>query len=249
MKRAPIVQWGTPEPQSYKGILMRANPALHEEAFEVLRGVMAAGCRVIDVGSGQGAFAARLSDAGYAVTSVDKNVADFRADGVEFIAVDFDNAQQVAGFRQSHEGQFDVAIGMEVIEHVENPWEYCRLLLSLVRPGGLVLITTPNVESALSRTTFLFSGLFEHFSTEDYRGSGHINPMTMHELLIIADGVGAQMVSVRTLCQIPWLIASRRITTVLKSCLSAMVRPFMGRSAGGDIICAVLQKPQSGKLE
>lgn len=89
-----------------------------------------------------------------------------------------------------------------------------------------------------------FSGLFEHFSNEDYRGSGHINPMTMHELMIIADGVGAKMLSVRTLCQMPWLTASRRVTTVLTSLVSAMLRPFMGRNAGGDVLCAVLQKPQ-----
>ena len=244
MKRAPLVQWGTPEPQCCKGILIRANPALHEEAFEVFGGIMAAGSSVIDLGSGQGAFAARLSDAAYPVTSVDKIVDDFRADGVTFVAVDFDQPQQVAAFRDDHEGRYDVPIGMEVIEHVENPWEYCRLLSSLVRPGGVVLITTPNVESALSRTTFLFSGLFEHFSNEDYRGSGHINPMTMHELMIIADGVGAKMLSVRTLCQMPWLTASRRVTTVLASLVSAMLRPFMGRNAGGDILCAVLQKPQ-----
>ena len=166
MKREPLVQWGTPEPQCCKGILMRANPALHEEAFEVFGGIMAAGSSVIDVGSGQGAFAARLSDAGYPVTSVDKNVDDFRADGVTFVAVDFDQPQQVAAFRDDHEGRRDVPIGMEVIEHVENPWEYCRLLLSLVRPGGVVLITTPNVESTLSRTTLLFPVFSNIFLTK-----------------------------------------------------------------------------------
>lgn len=221
---------------------MRANPTLHEEAFAVLRGISIGGRRVIDVGSGQGAFAARLGDAGYTVTSVDKNVDDFRAEGVEFVPVDFDSAEQVDAFRKVHGAQYDIAIGMEVIEHVENPWEYCRLLLSLVREDGIVLITTPNVESAYSRMNFFFSGLFDHFSIHDYRSSGHINPLTFHELEIIANGVGARIVSVQTLCKLPWLVVSKRLSTTIKSALATMFGVFMGQRSDGDIICIALQK-------
>lgn len=242
MKRFNVIQWGTPPTLSYKGILMRANPALHEEAFELLRAASQAGSRVIDVGSGQGAFAARLRDNGYTVTAVDKNADDFRAEGVEFIRLDFDIAHQVDAFKSSHRGQYDIAVGMEVIEHVENPWEYCRFMLSLVRPGGVVLLTTPNSESIQSRVEFLFSGLFAHFNKSDYLGSGHINPLTFHELQLIADGVGARIIDAKTICILPWLVISRRFSSVLKSVLALLLRPFAGKNARGDIICFVLQR-------
>lgn len=239
-----VIQWGTPQPASYKGILMRANPGLHQEAFALLQKINLRGDNIVDVGAGQGAFSARLADAGYSITAVDKNVEDFRAPGVNFLPVDFDIATEVAAFTAHNHEKFDAAIGMEVIEHVENPWEYCRFLLSLVRPGGVVLITTPNVESVHSRMSFLFSGLFEHFSLADYEGSGHINPLTVHELQLIARGVDAEIVSVQTLCKLPWLIISSKISTMLKSMLSTLLRPFMGAFAGGDIICIVLRKPE-----
>lgn len=239
-----IIQWGTPEPAFYKGILMRANPSLHHEAFALLKKINLHGENIVDVGAGQGAFSARLADAGYSITAVDKNVEDFRAPGVNFLSVNFDIASEVAAFAAHNHEKFDAAIGMEVIEHVENPWEYCRFLLSLVRPGGIVLITTPNVESAHSRINFLFSGLFEHFSLADYEGSGHINPLTVHELQLIAHGIDAEIVSVQTLCKLPWLIISSKISNVLKSMLSTLLRPFMGAFAGGDIVCILLRKPE-----
>lgn len=243
MRQFAIIQLGTPAVGYYNGILMRANPALHEEAFKLLSRVAPAGSRVIDVGSGQGAFAARLSDHGYSVTCVDNNPDDFRAKDVDFIAVDFDVPAQVEDFKKIHHERYDVAVGMEVIEHVENPWEYCRFLLSLVRPGGIVLLTTPNAESAHSRIELLFTGLFAHFNKEDRERSGHINPLTFHEMHVIADGIGAETLEARAICPLPWLIVSRRPSTVLKSLFSSALRPFMGKNARGDIICFVLKKP------
>lgn len=243
MTKAAAIQIGTPPAGYYDGILMRANPRLHEEAFDLLRKVVPAGARVIDVGSGQGAFAARLRDNGYQVTAVDKNPADFKAQGVDFVEVDFDVPAQIENFRAHQLERNDVAIGMEVIEHVENPWEYCRFLLSLVRPGGWVFLTTPNAESIQSRIELLFTGLFSHFSKSDYDLSGHINPLTFHELQLIANGVGAETVEAMPICRLPWLIVSRHPSTMLKSALSSMLRPFLGKRAGGDIICFILRKP------
>jgi 2-polyprenyl-3-methyl-5-hydroxy-6-metoxy-1,4-benzoquinol methylase len=48
------------------------------------------------------------------------------------------------------EGSFDVAIYCEVIEHINNQPEEFRRVWSLLRPGGLLFITTPNFDS-LSR--------------------------------------------------------------------------------------------------
>lgn len=242
MRSTGIIQFGTPSASYYDGILMRANPMLHQEAFALLSELAEAGSRVIDVGCGQGAFAARLRDNGYCVYAVDKNSDDFRAEGVEFVAVDFDNPVEVEQFRAQHGGCYDVAVGMEVIEHVENPWEYCRFLLSLVRPGGTVLLTTPNVESVASRVDFLFTGLFSHFTQNDYATSGHINPLTFHELHIVASGVGAEVIHAGTFCSLPWIVVSRRPSTVLKSVIGSLLRPFMGAEAGGDIICFVLKR-------
>lgn len=238
-----MIQFGTPPLAYYDGILMRANPALHQEAFDLLRAKVRPGANVIDVGSGQGAFAARLRDNGYNVTSVDKNQDDFQAKDVEFVRIDFDIPGEIEGFQEKHRDQYDVAIGMEVIEHVENPWEYTRFLLSLVKPGGVVMMTTPNTESIQSRIEFLLTGIFTHFGQGDYDSSGHINPLTYHELSLICRGVGAEVLDARTICPLPWLIVSRRPSTILRSMLAFLIRPFARQKSKGDIICFILRKP------
>ena len=52
---------------------------------------------------------------------------------------------------------------METIEHLENPRAFVRLLTRLARPGGWVIVTTPNQHSLLSKGTFLLRGQHVHF--------------------------------------------------------------------------------------
>ncbi len=243
-RKLAMIQFGTPPLAYYDGILMRANPMLHQEAFDLLRTRTVPGAQVVDVGSGQGAFAARLRDAGYHVTSIDKNQDDFRAKDIDFVRVDFDSSSDMGTFRKEHGGRYDAAIGMEVIEHVENPWEYVRFLLSLVKPGGIVMITTPNAESVQSRVEFFFTGFFTHFDKSDYEGSGHINPLTFHELFLIGKSAGAEILDAHSICPLPWIIVSKRLSTTIGSILASLFRPFAGKRAKGDIICLILKKPE-----
>lgn len=246
---AGILQWGTPKPGYYNGLLMRAHPRLHEEASSRLRRFALPGAEVIDLGAGQGAFSMRLRDAGYLVTAVDKNVEDFKAEGVNFVDVDFDDVEQVETFRRCNHEKYDVAVGMEVIEHVEDPWSYCRLLLSMVKPGGIVLITTPNPGSILSRVEFLTTGLFLHFDMAGYHWSGHINPVTFHEFELIAKGTEAEILLLESVCSHPWIIVSKRVSTTLKTIFASLFRPFTGPRARGDIICLILKKPVSSHAD
>ncbi len=240
--RSKIVQFGSPKAAYYDGLLMRANPALHDEAMHLLRSFVSSGSTAVDLGSGQGAFSSRLRDNGYDVTAVDKNVEDFKAEGVTFVPLDFDDPAQVDVFRRESLNRYDLAVGMEVIEHVENPWEYCRLLLSMVKPGGIVLITTPNPESALSRVEYLLTGKFLHFDMPDYHESGHINPLTFHELGLILSKLDAEVLALEALCALPWLMVSRKPSVMLKAMLAALMRPFAGPRGRGDIIGLVLRK-------
>jgi len=49
----------------------------------------------------------------------------------------------------------DVVAAVEVIEHLENPRQFVRSLVRLARPGGWVVVTTPNQLSALSLLTLV----------------------------------------------------------------------------------------------
>ena len=50
----------------------------------------------------------------------------------------------------NHAGTYDVVVSLGVIEHVKDPTAQFRHYFRLLRPGGLIFLTTPNVNS-LSR--------------------------------------------------------------------------------------------------
>jgi 2-polyprenyl-3-methyl-5-hydroxy-6-metoxy-1,4-benzoquinol methylase len=62
----------------------------------------------------------------------------------------------------------DVAVAIEVIEHLENPRALVRELVRITKPGGWIAITTPNQLSALSLVTLVWKGQFSAFQATDY---------------------------------------------------------------------------------
>ena len=79
---------------------------------------------------------------------------------------------------------FDLITFTEVVEHVENHRAVLRDIQRVLRPGGLVVISTPNILNLKSRLRFLFFGFWNlfgplHVSASDkYSTGGHINPIS-----------------------------------------------------------------------
>lgn len=100
------------------------------------------GASVLEVGSGLGYFTHALNKAGY------------KADGVEYSDTatnfakkyfgDFYTCGNIEEYAKTHKGQYDVVIATEVIEHVENPISFIGSFLEVLKPGGKIIITTPN---------------------------------------------------------------------------------------------------------
>jgi len=80
---------------------------------------------------------------------------------------------------------FDVVCLVEVIEHVENPWHTIREAKRVLKKGGTLVMTTPNVMNLLSRVTFLLKGRFFCFGVDEFKINHHLNPITWYELEII----------------------------------------------------------------
>jgi 2-polyprenyl-3-methyl-5-hydroxy-6-metoxy-1,4-benzoquinol methylase len=62
----------------------------------------------------------------------------------------------------------DATAAVEVIEHLENPRAFMRELVRVTKPGGWVVVTTPNQLSALSLLTLIAKGRFSAFQDGDY---------------------------------------------------------------------------------
>lgn len=82
------------------------------------------------------------------------------------------------------DGVADVVTAIEVIEHLENPRALMREMTRLARPGGLIVVTTPNQLSLLSLVTLMTCGRFSAFKDSCY--PAHITALLPCDLLRMA---------------------------------------------------------------
>lgn len=89
----------------------------------------------------------------------------------------------------------DVVACVETIEHLENPRLVFRELVRVARAGGLVLVTTPNQLSFLSKLTLVVKNQFNAFQDGCY--PAHITALVEQDLERIAVESGLRDVGVR----------------------------------------------------
>ncbi len=141
------------------------------------------GGTLVDVGCGSGGLWPHVRPCFARYVGVDVVRYDgFPAEG-EFHALDLDR-----GEAPLPDGIADVAAGVETIEHLENPRAFVRMLARLARPGGWVIVTTPNQHSLLSKGTFLLRGEHVHFQDASY--PAHITALLAADLRRMAAECG-----------------------------------------------------------
>ncbi len=133
--------------------------------YEIRRG------RAVDLGAGSGALAVRLRAFGFAVLAVDTDTERFRAD-VVFQRLDLNQLDFASALG---EGRFDFVAAVEVIEHLENSIGFLRNVCRLLKPDGVAVITTPNVDSAPARVKFLLRGTLRFLG--DACNDTHLSPI------------------------------------------------------------------------
>lgn len=116
--------------------------AQHRARYLWVAGRLAGGARVLDAGCGIGYGAAILAGAGTTVTGIDAS-----AEAVATARRECPAGRFVVGdvlrlpFR---DGGFDAAVCLEVIEHVPDPALLVAELARVLRPGGVLFLSTPN---------------------------------------------------------------------------------------------------------
>jgi 2-polyprenyl-3-methyl-5-hydroxy-6-metoxy-1,4-benzoquinol methylase len=109
--------------------------------------------RVLDVGCSTGYLARRLVERGAVVVGIDSDeraAAEARAVCEEVLVGDVETMPLPFS-----EGSFDVVLCGDVIEHLREPEQFLTRMRSLIRPGGRIVLTTPNVANWAMRLGLL----------------------------------------------------------------------------------------------
>ena len=154
------------------------------------------GLDVVDMACGEGYGASLLAESARSVVGVDANpeayehaLLRYARDGVRFARALID------GFEE----QCDAISFLQTIEHVEDPGAVLDHFRSLLRPGGVAFISTPNVLTLAPKGAERsdnpwhlheyraeeFAGLLAaHFPTIELYGLYHARKLRAHELAI-----------------------------------------------------------------
>jgi cyclopropane fatty-acyl-phospholipid synthase-like methyltransferase len=188
---------GKKKSEYYKDILIKADKNLHKDITDsIIELNLDKNINILDFGCGEGALSQRLKDLGFNnIVSVDINAKDFKAT-TEFKQLNFNQTDIVKQFIYDNIERFDLVLGIEVIEHIENHWEYIKNLKKMVKKNGYILISTPNITSWLSRFHFLFTGRLHQFMENDL-SYGHINPISLWQLKYIFKNEDIKFISLK----------------------------------------------------
>lgn len=110
--------------------------------------------RILDVPTGEGALAIMLKNMGFEVSCCDIETKRFSAPG---LTVDRGDLTKRLPY---DDGVFDYVCFVEAIEHMENPYAAVRELSRVTKPGGILILTTPNYLNVERRLKFLVTGYF-----------------------------------------------------------------------------------------
>jgi len=118
------------------------------------------GRRLLDVGAADGFLAEILSERGWAVTAVERDpVRAEQARGKCRELIVGDVADAVVG----RSDRFDAIVFGDVLEHLDDPLSTLRSATASLVPGGLVLVSVPNVAHLFVRLSLLLG----HFDYAD----------------------------------------------------------------------------------
>ena len=148
---------------------------------------------VLDVPAGNGLVVDRLNELGHNAIGGDINDA---REG--FVRV---NMEEQFPFEDE---TFDVVTCLEGIEHVLDGYMLLRELVRILRPGGSVIISTPNTMNLYSRWCYFLYGYpyqfpphaTQHLTKNRAVDRGHINPMGYLRMRYLLESLGAEVIGI-----------------------------------------------------
>lgn len=181
----------------------------------------APGETLVDAGCGPGGYTRHFKAAGYRVIPLDSDAERYRAQVPDAVQADLSRAMPLA------DGSADVVAALNVLQFLEDHYTFIRECRRVLRPGGALVLMTPNTLNLASRLSFVVTGLrtlrsgppMEKPREESH---GHVNFASYYQLRYMLETGGFSIETVTA--------ASYSKTSVALSPLIPAVRHFTRRA-------------------
>ena len=144
--------------------------------------------RILDVGCGTGLNAQRLVGMGHTVVGIDVStvaIEQFRQKGFEGFVHDITKDGPDGTLTP---GSFDLVFASEVIEHVPDTETFLRNVARIVRPGGLLILSTPNSAFWAYRLMSLIGQ-----APSEFQHPGHVRFFSRRSLVSAIESAGFEV--------------------------------------------------------
>lgn len=174
----------------------------HEAIYDTVESILGnSGGRLLDVPAGEGALAVRLKNLGFDVHCCDLYPEIFKLFDVEIRSGNLDSRLPY------DDGAFDRIVCVEGLEHIENPSNAISEFARLLKPGGQLVVSVPNIMNIEERFKWLINGYTSHFKPlsaaavaeirRDYEGieevALHVNPIGYSEVRFLLEKYGFRL--------------------------------------------------------
>ncbi|HMQ04840.1 MAG TPA: methyltransferase domain-containing protein [Pyrinomonadaceae bacterium] len=161
-----------------------AHVEIHDTVIDIFRTLPKG--TILDVPAGEGALAERLAELGFDVCCCDLYPKIFKLSDLDIREGDLD------ALLPYDDGTFGSIVCIEGLEHIENPANAIREFSRLLKPGGMLVISIPNILNVEERLKWLFSGYTSHFKplSESVRAEISERYGGMEEIAVHANPIG-----------------------------------------------------------
>lgn len=208
-----------------------AADGVHAKVHQQIAALALPGGKLLDAPCGAGVLSASLTALGFDVHGLDieKHPAQ-KLDGDRFRLADLN-----AGI-PFEDRSFDVVVSVEGIEHLEAPRHFVRELARVLKPGGRLVLSTPNPLNVASRWRFFTRGYHKHFTPDAQAqlSSGHLHAIDYVLLRQFFSAAGLELESLTTNQHLKGL--RERIFGWLVRRSSAKKHPFAKELLGDDLL-------------
>lgn len=222
--------------------------ALERYKIEMVTSLVPAG-NLVEVGPGRGNFCYLAREAGFRVSAIEQSEAcrAFLLRALDVPAY----ATLEAFLAQPAERMPDVIAMWHVIEHLDDPWGFLQRAVACLRPGGIIVVATPNPESLQFR---LFGRRWAHLDAPRHT---NLVPMALLDHKLAQAGLRQRLLTTLDEGSLGWngfgwafscanffrARTARRAARLIGRILGTLATPFDRAENAGAAYTAIYQKP------